>query len=334
MSRKEITSLIILLAVIVFGLYRYVTRSYTAEKSQYLMDTIVRISATSKSKDVGQKIDKVFEYIKQMETDLNEYKQSGWLWQVNNTNNYRYPMQPDAYELLVLADSLYRFTDGKFDVTIKPVFDLWQFSSANPQLPDSLLIRKTLARTGFDKLRFDQEYLYKPDGMQITFGALAKGYIIDKAREYMRLLDLYKGYIDCHSSMTFFGNRILPEIVGIQHPRKLNDIIATLQVRDTSIGTSGDYQQYFDIDSTRYHHILNARTGYPVKDVYSVTVLNPSALMADGLSTAIFVMDPEQAVDLIKMFPGSEVIVYYRKNGSIMSLKSQGIKTLIQSEQG
>ncbi len=334
MNRKEITSLIILLAVVAFGLYRYVTRSYTAEKSQYLMDTIVRISATSKSKDVSQKIDQVFEYIKKLETDLNEYKQGGWLWQVNNTNDYKYRMHPDAYELLVLADSLYRFTDGKFDITIKPVFDLWQFSSAIPQLPDSLLIRKTLARTGFDKLRFDQEYLYKPYGLQLTFGALAKGYIIDKAREYMLSLDLYKGYIDCHSSMTFFGNRILPEIVGIQHPRKLNDIIATLQVRDTSIGTSGDYQQYFDIDSTRYHHILNAKTGYPIKDVYSVTVLNPSALMADGLSTAIFVMDPEQAVDLIKLFPDTEVIVYYRKNGSIMSLKSQGIKSMIQSEQG
>ncbi|MFO7660241.1 MAG: FAD:protein FMN transferase [Candidatus Cloacimonadaceae bacterium] len=334
MNRKEIISLLILLAVIIFGLYRFITRSYTAEKSQYLMDTIVRISATSKSKDVSQKIDQVFEYIKQIETDLNEYKEGGWLWQVNNSSNYKYDMQPDAYELLVLADSLYRFTGGRFDITIKPVFDLWQFSSAIPQLPDSMLIKKTLKQTGFDRIRYNQEFLYKPSGMQLTFGALAKGYIMDKAREYMLSLDLYKGYIDCHSSMTFFGNRILPEIVGIQHPRKMNDIIATLQIRDNSIGTSGDYQQFFDVDSTRYHHILDARTGYPVKDVYSVTVLNPSALMADGLSTAIFVMDPEQAVDLIKLFPGSEVIVYYRKNGSIMSLKSQGIKSIIQSEQG
>lgn len=334
MNRKEVVSLIILLLVISYGAYRYITRSYTSEKSQYLMDTIVKISATSKSKDVGNKVDLVFDFIKNMEADLNEYSEGGWLWQVNNTNNYKYEMHPDAYEIMVLADSLYKFTEGRFDITIKPVFDLYQFNSAFPQLPDSLLIKKTLQSVGFDRIRFNREFLYKPSGMRLTLGALAKGYIMDKAREYMLSLDLYKGYIDCHSSMTFFGNKILPEIVGIQHPRIMNDIIATLQVRDTSIGTSGDYQQFFEVDSLRYHHILDARTGYPVKDVYSVTVLNPSALLADGLSTAIFVMNPEQAVDLINQFPDSEVIIYYRQNGTITSLKSQGIKNIIQSEKG
>jgi len=334
MNRKEIMSLIILLLVISFGLWRYITRSYTSEKSQYLMDTIVKISATSKAKDVNQKVDKVFDYIKKIEVDLNEYKEGGWLWQVNNSEDYKYKMQPDAYDLLVLADSLYRLTDGRFDITIKPVFDLWQFSSANPQLPDSLLIKKTLKSVGFDKIKFDNNFLYKPKGMQLTFGALAKGFIIDRAREYMLSLDLYKGYIDCHSTMKFFGNKILPEIVGIQHPRNLSEVIATLQLRDTSVGTSGDYQQYFEIDSTRYHHILNAKTGYPVKDIYSVTVLNPSALLADGLSTAFFLMNPEQAIDTAKKIPDTEVIIYYQKNNTIMSLKSQGIKAIIQSEKG
>jgi FAD:protein FMN transferase len=332
MSRKEIISLIILVTVLGFGLFRYLTRSYTAEKSQYLMDTIVKISATSREKDVNRKIDKVFDYIRKLETDINEYKEGGWLWNVNNTDKYRYPMQPDAYRMLILADSLYKFSGGAFDVTIKPVFDLWQFSSANPQLPDSLLIKKKLKLVGFDKIRFDENYLYKPRGMQLTFGALAKGYIVDRAREYMLSLDLYRGFIDCHSSMTFFGNKVLPEVVGIQHPRNMNDVIATLQVRDNSIGTSGDYQQYFDLNGIRYHHILNAHTGYPVKNIYSVTVLNPSAFFADGLSTCIFLMNPEIAIDRIKQMPQTEAIIYYQKNNAITSLKSQGIKAIIQSE--
>lgn len=334
MKRKEITSLIILIVVISFGLYRYLTRSYTAEKSQYLMDTIVKVSGTSKSKDINPKIDKVFDYIKRLEVDLNEYKEGGWLWNVNNTNSYRYPMNPDAYQILLMADSLYRLSGGSFDITIKPVFDLWQFNSANPQKPDTLLVKKTLEEVGFNKIKFDDKYLYKPEGMQFTFGALAKGYIIDKARNYMKSLDLEKGFIDCHSSMTFYGNTMLPEIIGIQHPRKMNDIIATLQVKDTSVGTSGDYQQFFEIDNVRYHHILDAHTGYPVRNIYSVTVLNPSAMLADGLSTALFLMNPETAIEKIKDIPNTEAIIYYQKNNTILSLKSKGIKKIIQSEKG
>jgi thiamine biosynthesis lipoprotein len=227
---------------------------------------------------------------------------------------------------------LYHFTEGSFDISIKPVFDLWQFNTANPQVPDAKLIKKTLNDVGFDRIRFDRNYLYKPKGMKLTFGALAKGYILDKARAYMQSLNLYKGYIDCHSSMTFYGNSILPEIVGIQHPRQANEVIATLQVHDNSVGTSGDYQQYFEVNGIRYHHILNAKTGYPVRDIYSVTVLNPSALVADGFSTAIFTLNPEQAIDKIKTVPKTEVIIYYLKNNAITSLKTKGIKDIIQSE--
>ncbi len=332
MNRKETISLIILIAVMAYGAYRFITRSYSEEKSQYLMDTIVKISATSRSKDVGQKIDKVFAYIKSMENDLNDYKPGGWLYTVNNTNKYRYPMHPDAYRMLQMADSLYRLTDGRFDVTIKPVFDLWQFSSANPQLPDPQLIKQKLTLVGYDRLRYDDKYLYKPYGMQLTFGALAKGYILDKAREYMKTQGLYKGFIDCHSSMTFYGNNVLPEIVGIQHPRLMNEVIATLQVKNNSIGTSGDYQQYFDHEGQRYHHILDAHTGYPVKNVFSVTVLNPSALIADGFSTAFFVMNPELAMKKVKSIPNTNMIIYYQKNNAILSLKTQGIKAILQSE--
>lgn len=334
MNRKEVISLIILILVLSFGGYRYYTRSYTAEKSQFMMDTIVKISATSKSKEVNHKIDLVFNYIKKLENDLTEYKTGGWIWNVNTTDQYRYPMNPDAFQIFTLADSLYRFTDGTFDITIKPVFDLWGFSSSNPAVPDPKLIQKALLQTGFEKIKFDKDYLYKPAGMQFTFGALAKGYILDKAREYMKSLDIEKGFIDCHSSMTFFGNQVLPEIVGIQHPRKMNEIIATLKVENNSIGTSGDYQQYFDVDSLRYHHILDTHTGYPVKNVFSVTVLHPSAFIADGLSTSLFVMPPEIALEKLKQFPGAEAIIYYQKNGSIVSLKTQGIKKIIQSEKG
>jgi len=332
MSRKEVVSLVILILVIMYGVYRYINRSYTTDKSQFLLNTIVKISGTCKTKDINHKIDMVFEYIKSLESDLNEYKEGGWLWNLNNSDDYQYKMNPDAYQILCLADSLYRYSEGKFDITIKPVFDIWEFDSINPVLPDKKILGSKLTYVGFDKIKYDKNYIYKPTGMQLTFGSLAKGYIIDKAKDFMLSNNITKGYIDCHSSMTFWGNNLLPEIVGIQHPRNINDIIATLQLKDISVGTSGDYQQYFDIAGKRYHHILNAKTGFPVDSIYSITVLNKSAFIADGLSTMLFLQKPEKALNLIKKFPNSEVVIYYEENNTIMSLKTNGIKAYIQNE--
>ncbi|PKN77761.1 MAG: FAD:protein FMN transferase, partial [Candidatus Cloacimonetes bacterium HGW-Cloacimonetes-1] len=245
MTRKEIYSLIILILVISYGIVRYVTREYTETKSQYLLDTIVEISASSKDKNVGEQVDDVFAFIKQMQQKFDEWNPESWISLVNNSTETSFPMDSDAYEMLMIADSLYRFSEGGFDITIKPVFDLWKFDAEDPVVPDSSLIKAALVNTGFSKIKFDKDHIYKPLGMQITFGAIAKGYILDKSKEYMVSKGLSKGFINCRSSMTFFGSQI-PQIVYVQHPRKSDDIIASFKLKDLSVGTSGDYQQYFE----------------------------------------------------------------------------------------
>ena len=331
MTRKEIYSLIILILVIGYGVVRYVTREYTEIKSQYLLDTIVEISASSQEKNVGDQVDDVFAFIKQLQQKFDEWNPNSWIYLVNNSTDTSFPMDSDAYEMLVMADSLYRFSEGGFDITIKPVFDLWKYDTEDPAIPDSSLIKATLVNTGFSKIRFDKDRLYKPAGMQITFGALAKGYILDKSKEYMISKGLSKGYINCRSSMTFFGSKI-PQIVYVQHPRRSDDIIASFKIKNLSVGTSGDYQQYFEVNGKRYHHIINPFTGYPVEHVYSLTVLNSSAAWSDGLSTALFIMNPNLAVEKIKTIPNSEALIYFEQNGSIVSLKTQGMKAHDLSE--
>ena len=124
MNRREIISLIILVLVIGFGTYKYLTRSFTELKSQYLMDTIVEISATSQSKNVGRQIDAVFNYIRNLEDKLNEFNPQSYLAKINaDTLNMVFEMDSDVYNLLTIADSLYKITGGAFDPTIKPVWD-------------------------------------------------------------------------------------------------------------------------------------------------------------------------------------------------------------------
>lgn len=323
MNRREILSLIILVVVVSFAAYKYYTRSFTETKSQYLMDTVVEISATSQNKNVGKQIDAVFAYIKNLEDKLNEYSGTSWLSKVNNSQQTTFDMDPDVYAMLVIADSLYNLTHGAFDPTIKPVWDLWGFNSESPTPPDSFEIKAELAKVGFDKIVFDKHKLVKPSDMQITLGALAKGYILDKAYDFMQSKGLKSGYISCRSSIRFFGLSV-PQIVYVQHPRKSEDHIASFKIDNQSIGTSGDYQQFYEIDGIRYHHIINAITGYPVPKVYSVTVQSPLAVWADGLSTALFLLPPDEAIEVSKHFTDTNALIYYDRDGEIVSLKSMG----------
>jgi len=336
MTRKEIYSLLIVLVVFGYSAWQYTHSSFTETKSQHLMDTVVRITATARSKDVGAKIDSVFAFIDRLDTKLNDYNPRSWLYNLNNSDQVDFPMDPDVYQLLVIADSLYRMTDGNFDPTIKPVYDLWGFSSQNAvnadslqrAVPDSTLLAQTLENVGFSKIKYNAKIIYRPRGVQLGFGAIAKGYILDKAKEYMQTLGIASGFIDCRSSMILFGDKI-PQLVYIQHPRlSLTDHIASFKIKNLSVGTSGDYQQYFEKDGKRYHHILNPHTGYPIPNVYSSTVVHPSAAWADGLSTALFLMEPNKAIAAIKNIPDCNAIIYYEQEGSPVSLKSIGMKDL------
>jgi len=339
MTKREIFSLVILILVIGFAAYKYFNRTFTATKTRFLLDTIVDISASSKSKTVSKEIDSVFVFIENMETKLDEYDSGSWVSKFNAMESGYYPMDEDVYELLVIADSLYSITEGSFDITIKPVFDLWGFGSNAPDLsdslvqapPDSLLIKERLPLVSFSRLRYDKKRIYKPTGMQISFGAIAKGYILDKARDYMKSLGLNKGYISCRSSMTLFGSDT-PQVILIQDPRNPNSEIASFKLTNSSLGTSGDYQQFFEYQGTRYHHILNAKTGTPVQGVYSVSVIHPSAAWADGLSTALFTMDPVKAIELVKSMSNANAVIYCSQDGSITSIKTKGMQELGFSE--
>lgn len=338
MTKKEIISLVILVVVIAYGAWTWFNRSYRDTRmNQDLLDTVVIISGKSKAKDVGSRIDDVFDHIRTFEKKFNDYDPESWISKVNASGGKPYPMDPDAYELLCLADSLHQLTDGAFDISVKPLYDLWGFSLVNSGVsdtlalapPDSLEILAILENIGFERIDYDQDRIILPKDMRITFGALAKGYALNKAADYMRSRGFLSGHIDCVSSMSFFGQN-LSQIVHIQHPRpdQNQETIGNFRITNGSISTSGDYQLYFEHEGQRYHHILDPRTGYPVDNIYSVTVITPSAAWADGLSTALFLLEPEKAIGKLRTYPDTNAVIFYQEGGEIVSLKSMGMKKM------
>lgn len=327
MNRKEIISLLTLILVVSYGAYKFATREYSETRSKYVLDTIVEISASSKSKNVGFEIENIFTYIMELEAKFNEYDPDSMISKMNNSLEDEFPMDPDLFNMLQIADSLWHITDGRFDPTIKPVWDIWSFNTTSPTIPDSLILKEALNSVDFSRLRYNEKLLYKPQGMQITLGALAKGYILDKAMQKMKQRSLTKGFINSRSSMCFYGFKSAP-LVYIQHPRNSDESIASFRLNDLSVGTSGDYQQFFEYEGSRYHHILDALTGKPVQNIFSVTVISDNTAWADGLSTALFTLEPDIALEVVSKMPNTNCIIYYKQGDAIVSLKSEGIRLL------
>jgi thiamine biosynthesis lipoprotein len=198
---------------------------------------------------------------------------------------------PEVVELVKTALDIARATDGAFDITVYPLVNLWGFFEKNPSLPSDCGIRALMPHVGWRKLVVRGGRITKTDpAVRIDFGGIAKGYAVGEAVKTIRAAGIQSALVDAGGQIFAIGTlNGLPWKVGIRDPRG-DGVFASLDVADLTVATSGDYERYFETNGVRYHHILDPKTGYPVKGLRSVTVIAPDAAMGDGLSTAVFVL--------------------------------------------
>jgi thiamine biosynthesis lipoprotein len=157
--------------------------------------------------------------------------------------------------------------------------------------------------------------------MRIDIGGIGKGYAADRAVEEMKQAGAIGGVVALSGDIKTFG--ILPERrgfpVGIRHPRVEEALIAMIDLKDEAISTAGDYERFFERDGVRYHHILDPQTLRPARACQSVTVLAKEGVVADGLDTGIFVLGPEQGMDLVERLPNVEAIIVDNEGKMIVS---------------
>jgi len=327
MTRKEITSLIILALVLLIGVYKFVTAEYEHIDSKYLNYTPnlqgknlkTEIYVVSDKKNVEAVTQEAFDYMQQLIYKYSEDCEDSQVYKINHSAGKKYPMDDGVYVMLEKAREMYELTEGCFDISVKPVFDLWDFDSAERGnydhnkllIPDTTEVQAKLRLVDFSQIEYTQDYIILPENMKLTFGAISKGYIVDKTVEFLQERGVKAGYVDQTSSIRYFGELTQQIKLGIQHPRDNSRIIAELtNLNNMAIATSGDYQQFFDIETKRYHHLIDAKTGYPCNRNVSVTILSTSAFDADALSTALFLMDSDKAIDYLKGLKETEAIIY------------------------
>lgn len=204
----------------------------------------------------------------------------------------------DTWRVTERALHYARLSDGAFDPTWAALRSVWSFRDGS-SVPSPALVRERASLVDWTAVEMDRTRRavgLRRRGMAIGFGGIAKGYALDRMRaillaESVRDFVLYSG-----GQVLAEGTRDgRPWRVGVQHPRRSEELVATLSVTGRSVSTGGDYEHCFIRDGRRYHHVLDPRTGWPVEHTSSVTVVSDSALDADALDTALFVLSPERA---------------------------------------
>ena len=163
--------------------------------------------------------------------------------------------------------------------------------------------------------------------MQLHLGAIAKGYAVDQATKTLHKNNIHHAFINAGGDLKTFGSR--PDKtawkIGLQHPRKPESILASFSLSGKAVATSGDYQKYFNHEGTRYHHILNQKTGYPATGVTSATVVTDTVMDADALSTALLVMGAKKGLAFIDSLKNTEGLIVDQNKSTQLS---QGMKDL------
>jgi len=209
-------------------------------------------------------------------------------------------ISPELFHVLVAADEIARLSEGAFDVTIRPLADLWGFIWKEYRLPTEAELKAVLPQVNYRSVTLNRTertvQLLKP-GVSLDLGGIGKGYAVDRAIEALVELGITNAMVKAGGDLRVIGSPPGQTHweVQLEDPAKQGRRV-TIPLRDAALSTSGNYENYFEVDGKRYSHILDPRTGLPVAGIASCTVIAPTCMESDAWATACFVMGVEKSL--------------------------------------
>lgn len=260
------------------------------------MDTTMTLSAYGKNAESA--LEDACSEIKRLDALFSVGIQSSDIWALNHQKSAQ--VSKDTATLLARAIAISADTDGAFDPTVAPLMEAWGFTDKNYQVPSATTIQSLLPNVDASTILLDaNNHCALPQNVSVDLGAIAKGYTADRVIEIFKTHHVEHALISLGGNIQALGSKPdgRPWRIGIQDPVQTNDIVATLEVHDRAVVTSGGYLRYFEENGVRYHHILDPHTGQPANSgLLSVTIVSKDGTLADALSTALFVMGEEKAI--------------------------------------
>lgn len=226
----------------------------------------------------------------------------------------------DTAELISKALEVGKSTNGSLDISIYPLVELWGFTNGNHKIPTTDEIAEKLELANIGLIKVDGNSVSLGDNMKIDLGAVAKGYTSDKICQMLRENGVEHAVINLGGNVQTISTRPDGQLwkVGIVNPFSTNENLLIVQVENKAVITSGNYERYFvGEDGKRYCHIIDGKTGCPCENgIVSMTVIGESGLKCDALSTALYVMGEEDAVEFWRNSDDFEMI-YVTDSGKI-----------------
>ena len=275
-----------------------------------MMGTTVNVDVCLDTRDktaVGKAYQEVWDRLEDIAWRMNVFDERSDVAKINRAGTQPVGVQEDTYYVLQKSIDYNRLTLGAFDITVWPLIQLWKRGARENALPTTAQLQEVRSVIGSDKIQLlsNGRVRLTNAGVKIDLGGIAAGYAVDEAVRIFRKNGINNFFIDISGDIYVGGRNCEGNLwrIGIRDPRDLSKIIDTVHLSDMAVATSGNYEQYYEIQNERWSHIMNPITGYPQKDVVSATMIAPSALETDAWSTALCVLGPRSGIQLVNAMP-------------------------------
>lgn len=264
----------------------------------------------------NQCIDEAVAEIQRIEALLTTYKESS---QANLINQHAgiAPVKVDkeVFELITRSIRISELTQGAFDITYGSVSkQFWNFDKTMTSLPDAAQRKQLLKLINYRNIELDAQHstvYLKEKGMRIGFGGIGKGYAAEQAKQLLKNKGITSGIVNAAGDLTVWGSQPngRPWTIGIANPDAAHEFISSINITNTSVATSGNYEKFVMIDGKRYSHTIDPKTGLPVTGIKSVTIICPNAEIADAMATPVMIMGIKAGIDMINQVKGLACII-------------------------
>ena len=297
----------------------------------FAMDTVMTIRAWGAEDAL---LARARDLAEELEAQLSATDPDSAVYALNRTGAAE--LSPDAAELLRRALELCAETEGALDISVYPVVRAWGFTASDGQyrVPGEAELRKLVENVDYRRVSLEKRSASLPEGMEIDLGAVAKGYTGDRIAQLLRQSGVEHALLDLGGNIQTVGTR--PDgtdwRIAVQDPRG-DGILGVLAVSDKAVITSGGYERYFeDEDGRVWWHIMDPSTGYPARNgLISVTVVGDEGVFCDALSTALFILGPEKALDFWRDRGGFDLVLVTEGGEALLT---PGLKDRFKPQEG
>lgn len=300
-----------------------------AESSFVAMDTLISIKVSEGEYDETAIISECEKILSDIENVISKTADESDTSIANTDIDMMLEIGELFGEVLELSLGYSEMTGGAFDVTVGAIKELWEECAEEGREPSANEIDRVLSYSGYDKITLDGTTLYKSfKETKLDFGAVGKGYAAEKVCEHLEKRGVSGAILSFGGNVALVGEKKngKPYKVGVKDPADTADVIGYLSLDGGFVSVSGDYERYIEIGDKKYNHILDPKTGYPAETgLHSVSVVCEDGALADALSTALFVMGKDTAIEFYNSNICDFEAVFVTDNGVFATAGLEGV---------